>query len=67
MKIDKAEKILQNFIGQRECPANVKEALETYIAHELWEFHRLNFAQCYLTNVTELSKDDVEVLRQGIH
>ena len=66
MKIDKAERVLEDFIERKECPANVKKAIHELMDLELKEFHRLNFARAYLSGVSELSTEDVQVLRQGV-
>ena len=66
MKIDKAERILENFIETRECPANVRAAIRCILDDSTKQFHRAHFAECYLSGVETLTKEDVEVLRQGV-
>lgn len=66
MKIDKAERILENFIEEKSCPENVREAIKTVLAENIRQYHRVNFAQAYLTGMETLGKEDVLILRQGV-
>lgn len=66
MKLDKAERVLENFMEDKSCPSNVRQAIETLMDTSTHEFHRLNFARCYLNGMTSLSDEDTAVLREGI-
>lgn len=67
MKLDKAERILENFMEQRNCPDKVRIAIKTIMDDGTHQFHRVHFAQAYLEGMTALTEEDVSVLREGIH
>lgn len=66
MKTEKAERILDDFKERKECPANVRKAIETLLLENLKSWHRVHFVNCYLHNMDSLSKEDIYVIQGAI-